>query len=121
MRARNVYGPKILGILFLCLLMAGVWLTYGVFSKKFVAYDKVTLQTSTLGLQLPERADVKIRGVIVGEVLGFGTDKDGARVTLGLYPDQVGTIPANVTGAIVPKTLFGEKYVALEVPQDPSP
>ncbi len=112
---------KALGVIFLCLLLAGVWLTYGIFSKKFVDYDKVTLQTSTLGLQLPERADVKIRGVIVGEVLGFDTDEEGAKVTLGLYPDQVRTIPANVTGSIVPKTLFGEKYVSLEVPQDPSP
>ncbi len=112
---------KILGVVFICLLLFGVWVTYGVFSKKFVDYDEVTLRTSTLGLQLPERADVKIRGVIVGEVLGFDTDADGARVTLGLYPDQVRTIPANVTGAIVPKTLFGEKYVALEVPPEPSP
>ena len=31
------------------------------------------------------------------------------------------TIPSNVTGAIVPKTLFGEKYVSLVVPDDPSP
>jgi phospholipid/cholesterol/gamma-HCH transport system substrate-binding protein len=112
---------KVLGVVFVCLLLFGVWLTYGIFSKKFVDYDKVTLQTSTLGLQLPERADVKIRGVIVGEVLGFDTDTEGARVTLGLYPDKVRTIPANVTGSIVPKTLFGEKYVALEVPDDPSP
>ena len=112
---------KALGVLFLCLLLFGVWLTYGIFSKKFVDYDKVTLRTSTLGLQLPERADVKIRGVIVGEVLAFDADAEGAKVTLGLYPDQVRTIPANVTGAIVPKTLFGEKYVALEVPADPSP
>jgi phospholipid/cholesterol/gamma-HCH transport system substrate-binding protein len=60
--------------------------------------------------------------VIVGEVLGFrNAAPDGAEVTLGLYPDQVGMIPANVTGAIVPKTLFGEKYVSLEVPADPSP
>ena len=28
------------------------------------------------------------------------------------------TIPSNVTGAIVPKTLFGEKYVSLVVPGD---
>ena len=112
---------KVLGIVFVCLLLLGVWLTYGVFTKKFVDYDKVTLQTSTLGLQLPERADVKIRGVIVGEVLGFEADPQGAEVTLGLYPGQVHTIPANVTGSIVPKTLFGEKYVALEVPPDASP
>jgi phospholipid/cholesterol/gamma-HCH transport system substrate-binding protein len=113
-------GHQALGVVFLCLLMVGVWLTYGIFTKKFVDYDRVTLETSTLGLQLPERADVKIRGVIVGEVLGFDTGAEGAEVTLGLFPDQVRTIPANVTGAVVPKTLFGEKYVALEVPDDPS-
>jgi phospholipid/cholesterol/gamma-HCH transport system substrate-binding protein len=115
------YGHKALGVVFLCLLLVGVWLTYGIFTKKFVDYDQVTLETSTLGLQLPERADVKIRGVIVGEVLGFDTGAGGAEVTLGLFPEEVGTIPANVTGAIVPKTLFGEKYVALEVPDEPSP
>ena len=31
----------------------------------------------------------------------------------GLFPDQTETIPADVTGSIVPKTLFGEKYVSL--------
>ncbi|NYD43386.1 MCE family protein [Nocardioides panaciterrulae] len=112
---------KLLGIVFLCLLLAGVYLTYAVFTKKFVDYDKVTLQTSAIGLQLPRRADVKVRGVIVGEVLGFDATANGADVTLGLYPDQVDTIPKNVSGSIVPKTLFGEKYVSLVVPDDASP
>ena len=120
-RVNHSINHKALGVVFVCLLLLAVWLTYGVFTKKFADYDRVTLQTSTLGLQLPERADVKIRGVIVGEVLGFESDSEGAVVTLGLYPDEVDTIPANVTGAIVPKTLFGEKYVSLEVPEDPSP
>ncbi len=109
---------KLLGIVFLCLLLAGVYLTYAVFTKKFVDYDKVTLQTSAIGLQLPRRADVKVRGVIVGEVLGFDATANGADVTLGLYPDQVDTIPKNVSGSIVPKTLFGEKYVELTIPKD---
>ncbi|GAA4739078.1 MCE family protein [Nocardioides endophyticus] len=113
--------PKVMGIVFLCLLLAGVYLTYSIFTKKFTAYDEVKLQTSSIGLQLPERADVKIRGVIVGEVLGFETNGagDGADLTLGIYPSELDTIPANVTGSIVPKTLFGEKYVSLVVPDDP--
>jgi phospholipid/cholesterol/gamma-HCH transport system substrate-binding protein len=113
--------PKIMGIVFLCLLLAGVYLTYSIFTKKFTAYDEVELQTSSIGLQLPERADVKIRGVIVGEVLGFEANGagDGADLTLGIYPSELDTIPANVTGSIVPKTLFGEKYVSLVVPDDP--
>lgn len=112
---------KFLGIVFLALVIGGVYLTYAVFTKKFVDYDRVTLQTSSIGLQLPTRADVKIRGVLVGEVLAFDTNTEGAQLTLGIYPSQLDTIPANVTGAIVPKTLFGEKYVSLVVPEDPSP
>ncbi len=108
---------KALGIAFLALLLLGVWLTYAVFTKKFADYDEVTLQTSKLGLQLPLRADVKVRGVIVGEVLDFRTTGDGAEVTLGLYRDREAAIPANVTGSILPKTLFGEKYVSLLVPE----
>ena len=108
---------KVLGIVFLCLLLLAVWLTYAIFSKKFADYDEVKLQTSKIGLQLPQRADIKIRGVIVGEVLSFDATSEGAELTLGIYPDQMDTIPANVTGSIVPKTLFGEKYVSLEIPE----
>jgi phospholipid/cholesterol/gamma-HCH transport system substrate-binding protein len=112
---------KVLGAAFLCLLLAGVWLTYGVFTQRFTSFDEVTLDASTIGLQMPDRADVKIRGVIVGEVLGFTATDQGAQVRLGIFPSQMHTIPANVTGAIVPKTLFGEKYVSLVVPDQPSP
>jgi phospholipid/cholesterol/gamma-HCH transport system substrate-binding protein len=115
--SRVIANPRLLGVVFLALLVGGVYLTYGIFTKKFADYDEVTLQTSKIGLQLPSRADVKIRGVIVGEVLDFDTTPDGAELTLGIYPSQMDTIPANVTGSIVPKTLFGEKYVSLEIPE----
>lgn len=109
---------KTLGVIFVCLLLLGVWLTYAVFTKKFADYDKVTLQTSSVGLQLPDRADVKIRGVIVGEVLDMqAVEGGGAELTLGLYQDKRTSIPANVTASIVPKTLFGEKYVSLVIPE----
>src|SRR5688572_15728715 len=112
---RLAQSHKILGVLFLVLLIFAVWMTNAIFTKKFADYDEVTLQTSKIGLQLPTRADVKIRGVIVGEVLSFESSAEGAELTLGIYPDQMDTIPANVTGSIVPKTLFGEKYVSLEI------
>lgn len=115
---RILAAHKALGVIFVCLLLLGVWLTYATFSKKFVSYDKVTLTTSTVGLQLPTRADVKIRGVIVGEVLEARSGQGKSAVlTLGIYPDKISEIPANVTGSIVPKTLFGEKYVSLVVPE----
>lgn len=110
---------KVLGIGFLCLLLLGVWLTYAVFTKRFTQYDEVVLKTSSIGLQLPHRADVKVRGVIVGEVIESTASGEGAVLTLGLFHDRHTKIPANVTGSIVPKTLFGEKYVSLEIPDSP--
>ena len=77
---------KVLGIVFLCLLLGAAYGTYAVFTKKFADYDEVTLQTSKIGLQLPERADVKIRGVLVGEVLDVeASGQDQAEITLGIY------------------------------------
>ena len=111
---------KLLGVVFLALLVTGVYLTYAVFTKQFAEYDEITLESSTLGLELPERGDVKIRGVIIGEVLDYEPTGEGAEVTLGIYPGDLEQVPANVTGQIVPKTLFGEKYVSLEIPEDPS-
>jgi len=114
---RLAQSHKLLGVVFLVLLIAAVWFTNAIFTKKFADYDEVTLQSSKIGLQLPTRADVKIRGVIVGEVLSFDATEEGAELTLGIYPEEMDTIPANVTGSIVPKTLFGEKYVSLEIPE----
>ncbi len=113
---------KVLGVAFLALLVLGVYATYAIFTKQFVDYDEVTLKTSSIGLQLPKRGDVKIRGVLVGEVLGFDADSDGgAQITLGLYPDKIDMIPADVSGSILPKTLFGEKFVSLIPPTDWNP
>jgi len=116
---RAVTG-RALGVAFLALLMFFGWLTYAVYAKKFVEYVPVDLKTSSIGLQLNPRADVKIRGMIVGEVRGIESDGEGAVLHLGLYPESVDQVPANVTALLVPKTLFGEKYVALQVPDDPA-
>lgn len=113
MRGLLARQTKVFGVLFLGLVVLAVYLTYATFTKKFADYDEVTLQTTKIGLQLPARADVKIRGVIVGEVLDMRSTGEGAELTLGIYPDQTETIPSDVTGSIVPKTLFGEKYVSL--------
>lgn len=111
---------KFLGVVFIGLLVGGVWLVNAVFSQKFTSFDKVLLSTDTAGLQLPSRADVKIRGVIIGQVTEAKSGPDGAELTLGIYPSKIKQVPANVSASILPKTLFGEKYVELVVPSDPS-
>ena len=117
--SRIFHNHKLIGLVFIALMITSIWFTYAIFTKKFVAYDEVALKTSKIGLQLPSRADVKIRGVIIGEVLDATANDDGAELTLGIYPDKIDGIPKNVTARIEPKTLFGEKYVALQVPTDP--
>ena len=112
---------RVLGVAFLCLLLLGVWATYAVFTKKFVDVVPVTLQTSKIGLQLPAMADVKVRGVIVGEVREISANGHGARLQLAIKPDKARIIPANTTARIEPKTVFGEKYVSLQIPDSPSP
>src|SRR5512139_3796329 len=115
-RAAVTIEHRVLGVAFLVLLMLAVWFTYAVFTKSFSEYDEVTLRASKTGLQLPDRADVKLRGVIVGEVVDSAATADGVRLTLGLYPSRREDVPADVTARIILKTLFGEKYVALDAP-----
>jgi phospholipid/cholesterol/gamma-HCH transport system substrate-binding protein len=112
---------RALGVVFVGLLILAVWLVNAVFTQKFTAFDAVTLTTGTAGLNLPAKADVKVRGVIVGQVNKAESKGNGATLTLGIRPDKMKAIPANVTAALVPKTLFGEKYVDLNIPSDPSP
>jgi phospholipid/cholesterol/gamma-HCH transport system substrate-binding protein len=109
---------RTLGVVFVGLLLLGVWAVNGVFTQKFTSFEDVTLTTSTAGLNLPAKADVKVRGVIVGQVNKAESEGNGATLTLGIKPDKIKSIPRNVTAALVPKTLFGEKYVDLNIPKD---
>lgn len=111
---------RLLGVTLILILATGVWLVNAVFTQKFSSFDEVKLNTDTIGLQLPSRADVKVRGVIVGQVLDAKSGTDGAVLTLGIKPDKIGQIPDNVTASILPKTLFGEKYVELVIPSSAS-
>ncbi|HZP15201.1 MAG TPA: hypothetical protein VFA96_05225, partial [Nocardioides sp.] len=88
-RDRTIH--RSLGLAFVALLIGAVYLTYAVFSQKFTSFDTVTLRTSAIGLNMPEKADVKVRGVIIGEVLKYATDGNGAVVTLGINKGVLGS------------------------------
>jgi len=111
---------RFLGIAFLAMLLGFGWLTYAIYNKQFVDFVPAQVRTSSIGLQLSERADVKLRGVVVGEVRTIEVVDEGAVLNLALIPDRVDDIPEDVSALIVPKTLFGEKYVALQMPSEPS-
>jgi phospholipid/cholesterol/gamma-HCH transport system substrate-binding protein len=111
---------RLLGIAFVLLLAGAVSLSVLAYRKAFTPVTWVTLMTDHTGLQLNDGADVKLRGVIVGEVRSISTDGHQATLKLALDPRQAALIPANVSAQMLPKTLFGERYVALQVPADAS-
>lgn len=108
------------GVVFLLVLGLLVGLTVAVYNKTFVDVVTVTLETDRVGNQLAPPADVKLRGMIVGEVRKVRSDGERATITLALQPQTAGLIPKDVTARLLPKTLFGEKFVDLSIPPRPS-
>jgi virulence factor Mce-like protein len=109
------------GMAFLLTLVLLVGLSVATFQKRFIPVVMVTLKSERIGNQLQNASDVKIRGLIVGEVRSITSTGSGASIELALQPDQVASIPVNVSARILPKTLFGERFVDLVIPADPSP
>lgn len=108
---------RALGAGFIAMVLFFLWLTYAVFNKTFVDVVPVTLTTSTAGASLPSLADVKIRGMIVGEVRSVKPTPGGVKMNIAMTPSAMKAIPRGVTAQIIPKTLFGEKYIALIPPK----
>ena len=113
---------RLLGLVFFLVVALFLTLTIMKFNKSFTDFTEVTLTTDSIGNALPNNADVKARGVVVGEVRSVqpSTDGNSVKVILGLTPDMAKELPATTTARILPKTLFGERYVALQVPENTS-
>ncbi|HKT01257.1 MAG TPA: MCE family protein [Rugosimonospora sp.] len=107
---------RLLGIAFIALLGAALTLSVLAYRKAFTPVDWVTLRADHTGLQVLPGAEVKLRGVQVGEVRQVSADGQAATLRLALDPGTLGEIPDDVTARLLPQTLFGERYVALEVP-----
>ncbi|MER5388532.1 MCE family protein [Saccharopolyspora sp. NPDC002686] len=107
-----------LGAVFL--LVAGAFFagTIAVYRKAFTSVVAVSLETDRVGNQMRVGADVKARGVVVGEVRGVRAVGDHAVLDLALKPDQAELIPASASARLLPKTLFGERYVSLQIPEN---
>lgn len=98
------YGVLVLAI------GVGTWLAY---NQVFADRSDITLTTGTLGNALQKGSDVKLNGVPVGKVTEIEPRDGGARLTLALEPDVLDELPKTTTARLLPKTLFGERYVAL--------
>ena len=118
---RRMHPYRLYGAGLLAVIAALVTLSVLLFDQVFTPATYVDVHVQRVGLQLLPGSDVKVRGLIVGSVDTITSDGDGADVKLKLKPSQARRIPSNVTVRMLPKTLFGEKYVDLVLPVNPSP
>jgi phospholipid/cholesterol/gamma-HCH transport system substrate-binding protein len=102
------YGVVVLAV------AVGTWLAY---NQVFVERSEITLTTRSVGSALQKGSDVKLNGVPVGTVSAIEPRDDGATLTLALEPDVLDDLPVGTTARLLPKTLFGERYVALVRPR----
>ena len=108
---------RLQGVAFLVVLALLLGLAVATYNKAFTDVAMVTLETDSVGNQLQEASDVKMRGVIVGEVREVAAGAQGATLELAIRPEHLPRIPKDVTARLLPKTLFGERFVALEAPE----
>jgi phospholipid/cholesterol/gamma-HCH transport system substrate-binding protein len=113
---RRKAGVRTAGVLFLVVLGVLVTLSIKVYDKDFVTTVPVTLKASRIGNQLSPGGQVKARGVLVGEIRDVRATPAGAEISLALEPGKVVMLPRDVSALLVPKTLFGERYVQLSIP-----
>ncbi|MFF7854033.1 MCE family protein [Streptomyces sp. NPDC007904] len=108
------------GVVFLLVPALLVWLAVAVYDKRFTDSDPVVVETGSVGNEMHLGAEVKLRGVVVGEVRAIDATGDGARLTLAMKPGSLDDVPADVRAQMLPTTLFGERFVALVPPENPS-
>jgi virulence factor Mce-like protein len=113
----KVVKRRLLGLLFMVLVIALIGLSIAIYNKAFSTFTNVTLKSDYTGNELQKDSDVKIRGLLVGSVASIDSKGSGAIVKIKLDPAMAKKIPADVTAQILPKTLFGEQYVALSTPE----
>ncbi|MGG7103462.1 MCE family protein [Rhodococcus sp. 24CO] len=115
--APSVLRRRVLGIVFFVVLALFLTFTIGAFNKTFTDVVKVDLLSDSVGNALPPNADVKVRGMLVGEVRSASTTDGVVTSVLAIEPDKAELIPSDATARLLPKTLFGERYVSLIIPE----
>lgn len=106
-----------LSALVLLLIIGGlIAITLSAFFGGFSFPKKITLVTDRAGLVMEPKAKVKMRGVQVGTVRTIKQRGDHAVLELDIDRGQMKHIPADVRADIQSSTVFGAKYVDLDVP-----
>ncbi|WP_310963720.1 MCE family protein [Nocardioides terrisoli] len=108
------------GVAYLTVVALLIGLSIAIYQKVFTPVTMVTVKADRAGLQLARFGDVRMHGVLVGQIRSITQDGHQAVIKLGLQPSQAREIPDNVSVKILPTTLFGQKYVEFVDPKVPA-
>lgn len=111
---------QLFGLAFIVVIVVLAGLLVAQYNQAFTPSLKVTVDSDRAGLQLLPHSDVKIRGLIVGRVTSIHATPKGAAIELALDPKKAPLIPEGSSARMLPKTVFGEKYVDLVPPANES-
>ncbi|MEM6110653.1 MCE family protein [Mycobacterium sp. 050272] len=114
-------APEWLALFLVVCMCGGVALSLAAFNQAFTPAVPVTLTSERSGLVMEPAAKVKMRGVQVGHVASVTGGPNATSLRLDIDPKQIKNIPANIEARINSTSLFGQKYVDLIYPKDPSP
>ncbi|HUQ00538.1 MAG TPA: MCE family protein [Aeromicrobium sp.] len=99
------------GVVYVVVIAALIALCTATYQKVFQSVTWVTVEADRAGLQLPKFGDVRMHGVLIGQVRDISQSGGHARIKLGLEPEAAKAVPTNARVQIRPTTLFGQKYV----------
>jgi phospholipid/cholesterol/gamma-HCH transport system substrate-binding protein len=108
------------GVAFMTAMLMLIGLSIAVYQKVFTPVTMITVKADRAGLQLARFGDVRLHGVLVGQVRKIGYVDDKATIKIALRPSYAKKIPENISVQILPTTLFGQKFISLIIPSDPS-
>ena len=97
-----------------------IGLSIAIYNKAFSNPTMVTIKAENAGLQLAKFGDVRRHGALVGHVREITNDGKQAVIKVALVPEPAKNIPANINVEILPTTLFGQKYISIVDPDEPS-
>lgn len=104
------------GIALVAVIGALIALSIASYNSVFDDVVRVSVALPRAGLQLNPNGDVRVHGALVGRIVSVHSAGQGATVELAINRDAVSAIPAESTAAVLPTTLFGQKYVELLTP-----
>lgn len=111
-RNRRIISGAIGLLILVALITVGIKGAFGAFETGY----ELTGTFAAAGQGLNEGSSVAVRGVNVGEVEGIELVENQARIRLRIDDDV--RIPETAQAVIRPKTLFGEKYVDIDLGED---